>query len=294
MAKPIIKFKTYRQSAQVGGKIYGVPNLGDPVVANVTMAEVIDYAKLHNYSADTLEALLSQVISGVADLVARDGRPRNLSDLLKFEPVIKGTFANMEQTVTTQKVLVRPRLLKEIRVKLNADDYAWQNQNDKESPRIISIAPVSDDYDVLDYESFVAGYGMATGSNGFGWNIAGSRLCPSGWDPATCQIDVLYRPVDGSAPIHLIRRAGEPDEAWGHLVVSGNDASDNLIPLAFNASADAAASSVLAGWTEDELGSAQGVASFEIEVGGVVEFRFTRTTGSGDTFEVVKTVSLKG
>lgn len=182
MAKPVIKFKTYQQSARVGGKIYGVPNLADPVVANVTMAEVIDYAKLHNYSADTLEALLSQVISGVADLVARDGRPRNLSDLLKFEPVIKGTFDSLQQTVTDQKVLVRPRLLKEIRVKLDASDYSWQNVNDTESPRIQSVAPVSPLFSEVNLDCFLA---SLQANNGFGYTLAGSRLAPNGWD-ASC------------------------------------------------------------------------------------------------------------
>ena len=174
MAKPVIKFKTYRQSAAVGGKIYGVPYLGDPVVAEVTMQEVIDYAKLHNFSADTLSALLSQVISGVADLVARDGRPRMLSDLLKFEPVIKGTFDNLEQGITNQSILVRPRMLKELKLALDPAQYSWQNQNDSTAPKLYSVAPDSTFYDVASLASFLASLDHQTG---FGWTFAGSRLC---------------------------------------------------------------------------------------------------------------------
>lgn len=229
MAKPVIKFKTYKQSARVGGKIYGVPNLADPVVANVTMAEVIDYAKLHNYSADTLEALLSQVIAGVADLVARDGRPRNLSDLLKFEPVIKGTFDSMQQTVTNQKVLVRPRLLKEIRVKLDASDYSWQNVNDTESPRIQSVAPVSSLFSEVNLACFLASIDM---SQAFGYTLAGSRLAPNGWDES-CRFYVTleHDGVDYHYEERSVMHEGEETTCGIFSHGSGDEATSNSIYL---------------------------------------------------------------
>lgn len=229
MAKPVIKFKTYRQSARVGGKIYGVPNLADPVVANVTMAEVIDYAKLHNYSADTLEALLSQVISGVADLVARDGRPRNLSDLLKFEPVIKGTFDSLQQTVTNQKVLVRPRLLKEIRVKLDASDYSWQNVNDVESPRIQSVAPASALFSEVDLACFIASITTATA---FGYTLAGSRLAPNGWDESCVFYVTLQRDgVDYHYEQKSFMHDGEMTSCGMFAHGVGDEATSNSIYL---------------------------------------------------------------
>ena len=287
MAKPIIKFKTYRQAAAVGGKIYGVPNLGDPVVAEVTMQEVIDYAKLHNYSADTLSALLSQVIAGVGDLVARDGRPRMLSDLLKFEPVIKGTFDNMEQTVRGQKVLVRPRMLKEIKVALDPSKYSWQNVNDKESPKIISAAPLSDSYAEFNLVSFSASLGRFDSGeeifvDGFGWSLAGSRLCPNGFD-STCKFAVLAR--RGADEFHLENDFVE--SSGGLFVVDGDSTqTDNVLDIRF----DPATGITKNAWKfsgEQRVG-----VSYVPAAGDVVVFQFTRTTASGDTFTVEKFYTL--
>lgn len=286
MAKPVIKFKTYRQAAAVGGKIYGVPNLGDPVVAEVTMQEVIDYAKLHNYSADTLTALLSQVIAGVGDLVARDGRPRMLSDLLKFEPVIKGTFNNMEQTVTNQKVLVRPRMLKEIKVALDPSAYSWQNQNDKDSPRLISVAPADTSYPQVDLAAFIAS--VPTGQNaGFGWTYAGSRLCPNGYD-ANCSISVVIRRALSSTEtreIHL-ENASDGDENYGYLIVEGVEAgTDNTLTI------EASPVTSHQGWYFDVGGNR--VRTDVVPVAGdVVVFAFTRQTAAGDRFTVEKSYTL--
>lgn len=292
MAKPVIKFKTYRQSQRVGGKIYGVPNLGDPVVASVTMQEVIDYAKLHNYSADTLEALLSQVIAGVGDLVARDGRPRMLSDLLKFEPVIKGTFDNLEQTVTNQKVLVRPRMLKEIKVKLDPSDYSWQNQNDTESPRLVSVAPASDDYATVTRESFLASLGIGGGTPS-GWTYAGDRLCPNGWD-ANCSfsIRVLVPGEPDVLDLHFERKenpemAGEFYGLFAHN--AGDEATNNTVAIG-TAAADAPA------WYADGDGALHGVTlqdlATHLAAASEVRFFMSRTTGSGDTFTVEKKYTL--
>lgn len=286
MAKPVIKFKTYRQAAAVGGKIYGVPNLGDPVVASVTMQEVIDYAKLHNYSAATLEALLSQVISGVADLVARDGKPRNLSDLLKFEPVIKGTFNTMEQTVTNQKILVRPRLLKEIRVKLDAGDYAWQNQNDKDSPRLISVAPADSSFPQVDLAAFIASV-PAGQSAGFGWTYAGSRLCPNGYD-ANCSFSIVLRRAISATEIRDIHleESSVGGETYGYLTVLGVDpGTDNTLTISAGPVTDNQ------GWYIDASGNR--VRTDVVPVSGdIAVFSFTRKTAAGDTFTVEKSYTL--
>lgn len=285
MAKPIIKFKTYRQSAAVGGKIYGVPNLGDPVVASVTMQEVIDYAKLHNYSAATLEALLSQVISGVADLVARDGKPRNLSDLLKFEPVIKGTFDNLEQTVTDQKILVRPRLLKEIRVKLDASDYAWQNQNDKESPRLISVAPFDPTFSEVSLASFLA----SLANPGFGWTYAGRQLCPNGYD-ANCSFGIRVKLATPTAEYDEVHYETDRGGTYGSFAyASGDAASDNTLRVSRNFSESLNA----ACWYIDDEGFATPlVDEFTPQAGDTLIFSFTRTLGTGDTFTVEKSYTL--
>lgn len=296
MAKPVIKFKTYRQSSQVGGKIYGVPNLGDTVVASVTMQEVIDYAKLHNYSAASLEALLSQVISGVADLVARDGKPRNLSDLLKFEPVIKGTFDNLEQTVTNQKVIVRPRMLKEIKLALNAGDYSWQNQNDSTSPRLVSAAPISSAYSVPDLASFTA----SITSPYFGWTLAGSRLAPNGntdfFNSFIRFAVILRRLTNGVLVDHhfesidyttvsLPSVIGEPSGLFTHL--SQDEATDNVFELSQVVSLEYGKS-----WTFVDGVYAADEDSIVPMTGDVLIFQFRRTTSTGDTFTVEKSYTL--
>ena len=286
MSKPVVKFKTYRQATRVGGKIYGVADLADPVVASVTMQEVIDYAKLHNYSAPTLEAMLSQVISGVADLVARDGRPRMLSDLLKFEPTIKGTFANLEQGITNQKIVVRPRMLKEIKLQIPADSFSWQNQNDTESPRVISVAPDSDRFSTVDLASVRVGIAQATG---FGWTLAGTRLCPNGWDES-CKFEVVLK--QGDTEYHLENSSGVVNSdgeslTGGYLRHEDDDeATDNAVYLSFNNQ-----SAYQAWYFEGNVKRA-----YEGEVlpiaGDTIAFRFTRTTGSGDTFTVEKAYTL--
>lgn len=298
MQKPTVKFKTYKQSARVGGKIYGVADLSDPQIASVTMQEVIDYAKLHNYSASTLEALLSQVISGVADLVARDGRPRNLSDLLKFEPVIKGTFSNMEQSVTNQKVVIRPRLLKEIRVNIAADTFAWQNQNDTLSPILRSVAPKSDRFSEVNLASVRAGVAAATG---FGWTLAGTRLAPNGWEQ-TMSFKVLFRPLapyagnvtGGVRELHLefSSNVGGANAGAGFLYRTQDaEATDNAVALDFRTVIDQ--DDLLQCWYINDENEAE---AYDGEIspvaGDIIVFQLTRTVGSGDTFTVEKSYTL--
>lgn len=294
MAKPVIKFKTYKQSARVGGKIYGVPNLGDPVVAEVTMQEVIDYAKLHNYSADTLTALLSQVISGVADLVARDGRPRNLSDLLKFEPVIKGTFDNLEQSVTNQKILVRPRLLKEIRVKLDAGAYSWQNQNDTTGPRLQSAAFAADGWNIesaQDWNEFLSA-GLSVGLT-----LAGLRLAPTGWDAASYKMECVC--IRGSEVYHFETfQRGETDiEIFGVVNHPTNDpqaATENALNC-LTQSTEYRTQEY--NWHNSWI-LVDGVETprdIELQAGDVVEFNFTRPLSSdGSLVTTTKRYTLRG
>lgn len=281
MAKPIIKFKTYRQAAAVGGKIYGVPNLGDTVVASVTMQEVIDYAKLHNYSADTLTALLSQVISGVAELVARDGRPRMLSDLLKFEPVIKGTFDNLEQGITNQTVLVRPRMLKELKLALDPGQYSWQNQNDSTSPRLYSVAPSNMSYDVVSLASFLA---SINGVDGFGWTYAGTRLCPNGWD-ANCSFEVIVEGPSHSSIDYHFENGGEGFTGSFKAPGEGSGAEN-----AFTIDPQALGTDNACWWLNPQ--GAKTAGTYTPVAGDFVVFKFTRTTSTGDTFTVQKRYEL--
>lgn len=281
MAKPVIKFKTYRQSAAVGGKIYGVPYLGDTIVADVTMQEVIDYAKLHNYSADTLTALLSQVISGVAQLVVRDGRPRMLSDLLKFEPVIKGTFDNLEQGITNQTILVRPRLMKELKVAIDPGQYSWQNENDSTAPKLYSVAPASADFDVVSLASFLA---SLSPTDGFGWTFAGSRLCPNGWD-SNCSFEVVVEGPSHSTIDYHFENGGQGFAGSFNSPVDGMG-TENSFEIA-SGSFEALGSC----WWLNPAGE-KTAGTYTPVAGDFVVFKFTRTTSTGDTFTVQKRYEL--
>ena len=287
MVKPTVKFKTYKQAAAVGGKIYGVANLADPVVPNVTMAEVIDYKKLHNYSADTLEALLSQVISGVADLVARDGRPRNLSDLLKFEPTIKGTFENLEQGVTNQKIVIRPRLLKEMRVNLPADAFSWKNENDSTAPKVFSLAWDTDE--VFNIASAADWNGMLGRAGGpLPLTVAGERLAPSGFEAGMAYTIVVRR---GENEYHLelvdTTPEGAADMSGAGCFLQASAATSSGQVLSPNAikipgTDGKPYETYQKAWYRNEAGDIM-PTDLHVDPGDILEFSFTRKLAASDT-----------
>ena len=180
MAKQIIKYKVIRQSAEMGSKFYGVVNNADPISAELTMEQIIDKRKLHNYSAKQLTVLMEEVLQGAAELVARDGMPRNLSTLLKFEARIRGTFANTESGITDQIVLVKPRMLKDIKVDIDKSNFTFVNESGDTSPKISSLAQESDDFAGWDLTAFkYVGPGRYEPHGAL--TVAGVRLAPSGW-----------------------------------------------------------------------------------------------------------------
>lgn len=180
MAKQPIKYKVIRQSAEMGGKFYGVINNADSVNAELTMEQIIEKRKLHNYSAKQLTVLMEEVLQGAAELVARDGLPRILSTLLKFEARIRGTFANTESGITTQDILVKPRMLKDIKVMIDKDNFTFVNESGDTSPRISSLAQESDDFTGWGVTAFrFVEPGLYTPLGDL--TVAGLRLAPSGW-----------------------------------------------------------------------------------------------------------------
>lgn len=286
MAKPVVKYKTYKQSAQVGGKIYGVPYLGDPQIASVTMQEVIDYCKLHNYSAAQLEALMSQVISGVADLVARDGRPRNLSDLLKFEPKLKGTFNSLISGVTDQKLVIRPRLLKEMRVNLPNDTFAWRNENDDTSPRITSVAyDSSSEVPITSVDAIAA---MLEGEPPFiGMSLSGLRLAPAGWkSDMTFDVDIVTATKTYHLRQKVINIPGEGDSRCGYWQHDSSDqAAENNIVLSL------ATTPVVAAWSGTDDNPVP-ESTIDYAAGDILRVTFSRLLEADET-RVVTTKDYK-
>ena len=197
MDKPQITYKVLQQSADIGGRYYAVVDNSRPVPASVAIQQIVEFKKLYNYSAKQIEQLVEDVLQGAAELVGRDGLARNVSSLLKFEPRIRGTFANTEAGVTNQKVIVAPRMLKDIRVDIDKNDFSFANVNDSTAPKISAVALESAEF---------TGWNMAAFKN---WEedpvapakiaplaaltISGTRLCPSGWT-SDCEVGItIYR-----------------------------------------------------------------------------------------------------
>lgn len=230
--KQKIKFKVLKQSAEVGGKYYGRIDNADPINAELTMQQIIDFKKLHNYSASQLAALMEEILQGAAELVARDGYPRNLSTLLKFEARIKGTFANSEATVTNQKVYVNPRLLKDIKVDIDKSNFEFNNENDSTAPRITSAAEEVSVFGWTPTGAFAVRSGGLVPTMRGPLTLAGVRLAPNGWT-ADCKLRVtVFR--DGDLLCRLDDAAGAADVA---MVKTTTPAVASLNTLTFNVDA---------------------------------------------------------
>lgn len=290
MAKDKVKvsFKVLRQSAEVGGKYYGLIDNSNPVNPTLTMQQIIDFKKLHNWSASQLGALMEDVLQGAAELVARDGQPRNLSSLLKFEARIKGTFSNPEAAVTSQSVYVSPRMLKDIKATLDKGDFEFSNSNDRTDPRIADVALDKVGWYTWDIaESFVpatdAGYAFAAPLV-----ISGDRLCPNGW---TADCALTARVLRNGAYLCNIEYHSTGDTFYGMLDPSTPTlAAINAIkPAVFTAETPDWDSN---GWTKN--GDSYLPYGWTPQNGDKIEFAFTRKlSGSEELVTVTKTVTLE-
>lgn len=218
--KPSIKYKVLRQSADVGGKFYGVVSNANPVPAELAMQQIVEYKKLYNLNPKQLAQIVEDVLQGAAELVARDGLPRNVSSLLKFEARIKGTFANFEAAVTQQKVIVAPRMLKDIRVDIDKNDFTFNNENDNTAPKIFSVVVDHDGWTEWSIAaSFEQGGSAVLGEDDYSFSgpivIAGDRLCPNGWSE-DCLITVHVE-RDGLQLCRLDTVTDSAEHAYGIL-----------------------------------------------------------------------------
>lgn len=182
MAKPKMKYKVIRQSDAVGARFYGVIDNADPVVAELTMQQIIEYKKLYNYSAKQLAVVVEDVLQGAAELVGRDGLARNVSSLLKFEARIAGTFANTESGISDQKVYVKPRMLKDIKVNINKGDFSFENATASTAPKISGLALESEQFTGWGLDAFTTATEANTAAFIGPLTISGTRLCPDGWN----------------------------------------------------------------------------------------------------------------
>lgn len=290
MAKDKVKvqFKVLKQSADVGGKYYGLIDNSNPVNPTLTMQQIIDFKKLHNYSASQLSALIEDVLQGAAELVARDGQPRNLSSLLKFEARIRGTFSNPEAAVTSQNVYVAPRMLKDIKVSLDKGDFEFSNTNDSTDPKVTQVAQDYDGFSGWKLDAFspadIPGAPFVAKGD---LVYTGDRLCPNGW---TSDCKVAIEVFRGDT---FIGRLDKFEVDGGTIVAGMWDATASLAAInaiRFNAIAASAENYGFNAWT-GEGASATGI-DYTPQAGDVIGFTFTRNLSSGEPVTVGKSYTL--
>lgn len=232
MAKPKMKYKVIRQSDAVGARFYGVIDNADPVVAELTMQQIIEYKKLYNYSPKQLAVMIEDVLQGAAELVARDGLARNVSSLLKFEARIAGTFANTESGISDQKIYVKPRMLKDIKVNIDKGNFSFENATSSTAPKISGLALESEQFTGWNVDAFQKDGDTNNRYFIAPLTISGVRLCPDGWT-SDCAIavgainaeGVIYR-FDTRA---FSSTSPSIDAESGTLNVTPTVASDNVL-----------------------------------------------------------------
>lgn len=129
MAKPILRFKVNQQSAEVGGKFYGIIE-DTPVTPENSILQICEFKKITAFTPEQVLRLVEDVCDGAAKLVARDGLSRQLSSLLKFSPRVRGTFNAVDSRWGDQKLIVGARLLKDIKLDMNPGDFVMSNVAD--------------------------------------------------------------------------------------------------------------------------------------------------------------------
>lgn len=306
MAKPKMKYKVIRQSDAVGARFYGVIDNADPVVAELTMQQIIEYKKLYNYSPKQLAILVEDVLQGAAELVGRDGLARNVSSLLKFEARIAGTFENTESGISDQRVYVKPRMLKDIKVNIDKANFSFENATASTAPKIAGLALESEDFTGWNIDAF-----QKDGDSNNRYFIApltisGVRLCPDGWT-SDCSIAVGAIKPDGVIYRFDSRTfsSADPviDAQSGTLTVTPTVASDNVLKFV-NASSTI---QVWRGKSTLPIGSGENPVDFLFQPDGefamlnyvpavgdriFVSFRRQLADGSGSFVEAYKEVTL--
>lgn len=129
MAKPILRFKVNQQSAEVGGKYYGIIE-DTPVTPENSILQICEYKKITAFTPEQVLRLVEDVCDGAAKLVSRDGQSRQISSLLKFSPRVRGTFAATDSRWTDQRLIVGARLLKDIKLEMAPSDFVMSNVAD--------------------------------------------------------------------------------------------------------------------------------------------------------------------
>lgn len=152
MAKPILRYKVNQQSAEVGGKYYGIIE-DTPVTPENSILQICEFKKITAFTPEQVLRLVEDVCDGAAKLVARDGQSRQISSLLKFSPRVRGTFAATDSRWTDQRLIVGARLLKDIKLEMTPSDFVMSNVADIGT--IQNAALLADSLDIFNLEAAI-------------------------------------------------------------------------------------------------------------------------------------------
>ena len=129
MARQKLTYKLYPVSTRVDprGVYYGLIQ-GPTTEPETSLREILAYKKVTAFDPAQVLRLVDDVIQGGMELTALDGRPRAISSLLKTYLGFDESFPSADARVTTQKLLSKVRLLKDLRVAVNMDDFTLVNE----------------------------------------------------------------------------------------------------------------------------------------------------------------------
>lgn len=212
--KPVLRFKVNKQSAEVGGKYYGIVE-DTAVTPENSILQICEFKKITAFAPEQVLRLVEDVCDGAAQLVARDGQSRQLSSLLKFSPRVRGTFSAEDARWTNQKLIVGARLLKDIKLDMDPSSFVMSNVADVGT--LTSSA-----WQTCPWGSDVPHVGDAVPENASIFNVNGSKL--DTWD-ATNTSAKLAILVDGIA---YLQKSSIPAATLSGFAANGFSASITL------------------------------------------------------------------
>lgn len=141
MARQRLVYKTYPVSTRVDprGVYYGIVQ-GATTEPETSLREILAYKKVTAFDPAQVVRLVEDVIQGGMELTALDGRPRAISSMIKTYLGFDSSFPTADARVTSQSLVARVRLLKDLRIPVNMDDYTLVNDAEVQLPYNITSA----------------------------------------------------------------------------------------------------------------------------------------------------------
>lgn len=141
MARQRLTYKLYPVSTRVDprGVFYGVIQ-GATTEPESSLREILAYKKITAFDPAQVVRLVEDVIQGGMELTALDGRPRAISSMIKTYLGFDKSFPTEDARVTDQSLISKVRLLKDLRVGVNMDDFTLVNESETQLPFTITSA----------------------------------------------------------------------------------------------------------------------------------------------------------